>query len=88
MLVFAVVALWLTNRAFPSNWLLLLVLGAASIPIAILYGWLTDRDAPGIFPSPPFRLPKLLLIAVGVAALVGLYLSGKETLDAALYMTN
>src|SRR5262245_61862350 len=88
MLAFAVVALWLTNRAFPSDWLLLLVLGAAFIPVALLYGWLTDRGVPGIVPPPPFRLPKLLLIAVGVAALVAFYLSRKASLDAALYMAN
>ena len=85
MLVFTVVGLWLSNRAVPSNWSQLLVLYAAFVPVALIYGWLTDRNGPGIIPPPPFREPKLLLIAIGVAAIAAFYLSSKGSLDAALY---
>jgi uncharacterized membrane protein len=85
MLVFIVVSLWLTNSAFPRNWLLLAALYVALIPVALLYGWLTAlRTIEGSASTRP-RLPPLLVVGVGAAIAIVGYLLFASEINAAFY---
>jgi hypothetical protein len=85
MLVFVVVSLWLTHSAFPRNWLLLGAMYVAFIPVALLYGWLTDpRPVPGTG-STSSRVPPLFVIAVGAAIAIFGYALFASVIDAAFY---
>jgi hypothetical protein len=85
MLAFVVVALWLDNRSFPSQWSRLLLLYVACIPVSLIYGWLTDTRSPSVVPPPPFRLPKLVVVAIGVVIATAWYLLHKASVDAMFY---
>jgi hypothetical protein len=51
MLVFVAGYLWLLHKSFPGNWLLLALLYVVFIPVAWVYGWLTDpRPMPRAVP--------------------------------------
>ena len=65
MLVFIVIWLWKSNRAFPSNWLVLGALFAALIPVALLYAWLTDPHSKAAEAQRFFPVPKLVVIGAG-----------------------
>jgi hypothetical protein len=85
MLVFVVVSLWLTHSAFPRNWPLLAVIYVAFIPVALLYGWLTNsRPVPGTG-STSRRVPPLLVIGIGAAIAVFTYALFATAIDAAFY---
>ena len=67
MLVFITVSLWLVHKEFPKNLLLLIVLFFALIPVAYVYGWLTDpRLIQGTNLSRR-RMPPLLVVGIGAA---------------------
>src|SRR5688572_7745439 len=84
-LVFVTVSLWLMHSAFPRNWLLLAALYIAFIPLALLYGWLTDpRSVPGTTVARP-RLPPLLVVGVGAAIAILGYALFSSSVEAAFY---
>ena len=85
MLVFVTLSLWFTHSAFPRNWLLLCAMYVAFIPVALLYGWLTDpRPVPGTG-SASRRVPPLLLVGVGAAIAIFGYAMFASEIDAAFY---
>jgi hypothetical protein len=87
MLSFVVVFLWLTHSAFPRNALLLVALYVAFIPVASLYGWLTDpRPVPGAGSMKP-RVPPLLAVGVGAAIAIVGYQLFSSAIVAAFYPT-
>jgi hypothetical protein len=85
MLAFVVVSLWLTHGKFPRNWLLLGCMYLTFIPVALLYGWLTDpRPAPDMG-STSRRISPLLVIGVGAAIAICGYSMFAPAIDAAFY---
>ena len=66
--VFSFVVAYLTigQLAFPTNWVALGAVFLVAIPLALLYGWLSgDYRRQG--DARRWHVPRLLLIAVGVA---------------------
>ena len=82
---YIVLWLWLSNRAFPSNWFALGILFVALIPVALLYRWLTEhRSKPGAAQY-FFPVPKYVAIAVGtIIALIG-YFTHQTAINSWLY---
>jgi hypothetical protein len=65
MLAYIVLLLWMSNHAFPSNWLALGILYVALIPVALLYKWLTDPRANPEAKQLFFPVPKFVVIVIG-----------------------
>ncbi len=87
MLAFVVVSLWLMNRTFPRNWLLLGALFVAFIPVALLYGWLTAPRAIDSAGSMRPRVPPLLVVGIGAAIAIFGYALFASAVNAAFYPT-
>jgi hypothetical protein len=63
--VFAVIVLWFSFRAFPGNWMALVVLYLICVPLAVIYGLLVGPQS-NLHASPRRRVPGLLVIGIGV----------------------
>lgn len=72
MLVFVTAYLLIAHREFPKNWFALLVVYAVCVPVAAAYRWLSDAPPPG-GNARRWRVPKLLLVAIGAALAISGY---------------
>lgn len=85
MLVFVTLYLWYARREFPDNWSVLVILYVALVPLAALYGWLTDARSVEGSDSPQPRVPKLLLIGIGAAIVICASMLFSQQIDTVFY---
>ena len=84
MLVFVTAYLLIAHRAFPKNWLALVLVYALCVPVAATYGWLSDGPPPGEN-ARRWRVPKLLLVAIGAALAISGYILFTAEVDSFFY---
>ena len=79
--VFAVMFLWISHKAFPSNWSALGALYVVCVPLAAVYGGLVGPQSDQPTHTRKRRVPRLLVIGVAVLAAIVGYAAFKAQVD-------